>query len=63
MDTQAAVNELNKSCLFFGLKAGQYNLHLKVSTDVKNQLNSNTTGPLVSDKLIPFTLVGDCIKN
>lgn len=61
-DTQGAISELAKSCDFFGLEAGQYNLHLKISSDTTKPLNADTTGPLVTDKLIPFNLITSCQK-
>lgn len=59
---QGAISELAKSCDFFGLDAGSYHLHLKISTDTNNPLNDDTTGPQVTDKLIPFTLTTTCNK-
>lgn len=61
-DTQGAINELSESCVFFGLEAGQYNIHLKISSDTTKPLNADTTGPLVTDKLVPFTLTTSCQK-
>lgn len=59
---QGAISELAKSCDFFGLGSGQYNIHLKISTDTKNSLDADTTGPQITDKLIPFTLITACQK-
>lgn len=61
-DAQSAITQLAKSCDFFGLATGQYHLHLKISTDTTKPLNSDTTGPTVTDKLIPFTLTSACQK-
>jgi hypothetical protein len=62
VNEQGAISELVKSCDFFGLSAGQYYLHLKVSTDTTQPLNADTNGPQVTDKLIPFTLTKACLK-
>ncbi len=61
-DAADAIKELASSCDAFGLGAGQYHLHLKVSTDTTKPLNSDTTGPSVSDSLAPFTLTAPCQK-
>lgn len=61
-DTQSAIEELASSCDFFGLSAGQYHLHVKISTDTSQPLLASTTGPQVTDKLIPFTLTKACQK-
>jgi hypothetical protein len=58
---QEIVGNLATSCDFFGLSAGQYHLHLKLSVTTQ-PLNADTTGPDVSDVLMPFTLTSSCTK-
>jgi hypothetical protein len=58
----SVLNQLAKSCDTWGLPSGSYNLHLKISTDTTKPLSSDTIGPSVTDKLIPFTLTSDCVK-
>jgi len=58
--TQNAIKNLSINCKSLGLPAGQYHFHLKVSLDVTDQLNSNTSNSLVTDKAVPFTLISAC---
>jgi hypothetical protein len=60
-DLQEIVGNLAKSCDFFGLSAGQYHLHIKISVTT-HPLNADTTGPDVTDVLMPFTLASSCAK-